>query len=98
MKKEMKRVFIKYLGKNYALNTLKIPERGKIIYDLITIIDLDTNKLAFTTQKLNTVTLDTHDSIPELFTHLIKNLPGELVTAIKNGIMNEYNGGVSGLV
>jgi hypothetical protein len=95
MKKEMKRLFIKYLGKNYAVNTLKIPERGKIIYDLITIVDLETNKLAFTTQKLNAVILDTNDSIPQLLTNFIKDLPGELITAIKNGIMNEYHGEVS---
>jgi hypothetical protein len=95
MKKEMKRLFIKYLGKNYAVNTLKIPDRGKIIYDLITIVDLETNKLAFTTQKLNTVILNTQDSIPELLTNLIKDLPGELVAAIKNGILNEYHGEVT---
>ena len=94
----MKRLLIKYLGKNYAVNTLKIPERGKIIYDLITIIDLETNKLAFTTQKLENVILDTRNSIPELLTHLLKDLPGELVTAIKNGILNEYYGEVSDLV
>ena len=90
MKKEMKRLFIKYSGKSYAINTLKIFEPGKIIYDLITIIDLETNKLAFTNQKLNTVTLETCEKIPALFTSLIKDLPKDLIDSIKNGIMNEY--------
>ena len=31
MKKEMKRLFIKYLGRSYAVNTVKIFEPGKII-------------------------------------------------------------------
>jgi hypothetical protein len=92
MKKEMKRLFIKYLGKSYAVNTVKIFEPGKIIYDLITIIDLETNKLAFTNQKLNRVTLEMCDSIPALLTSLIKDLPKELILAIKNGILNEYYG------
>jgi hypothetical protein len=94
MKKEMKRLFIKYLGKRYAVNTVKILEPGKTIYDLITIIDLETNKLAFENQKLNLVTLDTRESSPTLFTSLIKDLPKDLITAIKNGIMNEYHGRV----
>lgn len=88
----MKRLFIKYLDKPYAVNTVKIFERGKIIYDLITIIDLETNKLAFTNQKLDAVTLEICDSIPALLTSLIKDLPKELITAIKNGILNEYFG------
>ncbi len=92
MRKEMKRLFIKYLGKKYAVNTVKIFEPGKIVYDLITIIDLETNQLAFTNQKLNEVILDTRESIPALFTSLIKNLPTELTNAIKNGILNEYYG------
>jgi hypothetical protein len=92
MKKEMKRLFIKYLDKRYAVNTLKILEPGQIIYDLITIIDLETNQLAFTHQKLNEVILDTRDSIPALLTSLIKDLPKELIVAIKNGILNEYHG------
>jgi hypothetical protein len=92
MRKEMKRLFIKYLGKKYAVNTVKIFEPGKIIYDLITIIDLETNQLAFTNQKLNEVILDTRESIPALFTSLIINLPTELANAIKNGILNEYYG------
>jgi hypothetical protein len=95
MKKEMKRLFIKYLGRKYAVNTVKIFEPGKIIYDLITVIDAETNKLAFPNQKLNAVTLDTHDSTLTLFTSLIKDLPQELITAIKNGIMDEYHGRVS---
>ena len=94
MKKEMKRLFIKYLGKRYAVNTVKILEPGKTIYDLITIIDLETNKLAFENQKLNLVTLDTRESSPTLYTSLIKDLPKDLITAIKNGIMNEYHGRV----
>jgi hypothetical protein len=92
MRKEMKRLFIKYLGKKYAVNTVKIFEPGKIIYDLITITDLETNQLAFTNQKLNEVILDTRESIPAFFTSLIKNLPTELTNAIKNGILNEYYG------
>ncbi len=92
MRKEMKRLFIKYLGKKYAVNTVKIFEPGKIVYDLITIIDLETNQLAFTNQKLNEVILDTRESIPALITSLIKNLPTELTNAIKNGILNEYYG------
>ena len=91
----MKRLFIKYLGKRYAVNTLKILEPGQIIYDLITIIDLETNQLAFTNQKLNEVILDTRDGIPALFTSLIKDLPKELIVAIKNGILNEYHGHAS---
>jgi hypothetical protein len=92
MRKEMKRLFIKYLGKKYAVNTVKIFEPGKIIYDLITITDLETNQLAFTNQKLNEVILDTRESIPAFLTSLIKNLPTELTNAIKNGILNEYYG------
>jgi hypothetical protein len=92
MRKEMKRLFIKYLGKPYAVNTLKILKPGQIIYDLITIIDLETNQLAFTNQRLNEVILDTRDSIPALFTSLINELPKELIAAIKNGILNEYHG------
>jgi hypothetical protein len=94
MKKEMTRLFINYLGKGYAVNTVKIYEPGKIIYDLITIVDLATNKLAFANQKLNLVTLDIRESSPTLFTSLIKDLPEELITAIINGVMNEYNGHV----
>jgi hypothetical protein len=92
MRKEMKRLFIKYLGKRYAVNTLKILKPGKIIYDLITIVDLETNQLAFTNKRLNEVILDTQERIPSLFTSLINELPKDLVTAIKNGILNEYHG------
>lgn len=94
----MTRLFIKYLGKRYTVNTVKVYEPGKIIYDLITIVDLDTNKLAFANQKLNLVTLDIRESSPTLLTLLIKDLPKELITAIMNGVMNEYNGQVSEFV
>jgi hypothetical protein len=92
MRKEMKRLFFKYLDKKYAVNTVKMYEPGQIIYDLITIVDTETNKLSFTNQKLNPVTLNTRDSKPELFTTLINHLPDELTAAIKRAILNEYDG------
>ncbi len=90
MRKEIKRISINCLGKYYELNFLKIFKPGQIIYDLVTIVDSETNKLAFTNQKLNEVILNTRESSPELLTLNMKNLPKELILAIKNGIMSEY--------
>jgi hypothetical protein len=95
MKKEMKRLFFVYLNRRYAVNTVKMFEFGKIVYDLITIVDVETNKLSFTNQKLNPVTLDTRDKNPTLITSLLEHLPGELITAIKNAILNEHIGRVT---
>ena len=95
MKKEMKRLFFMYLGRRYAINTVKMYDLGKIVYDLITIVDVETNKLSFTNQKLNPVTLDTRDKNPALVTSLLAHLPGELTTAIKNAILSEYVGRVT---
>jgi hypothetical protein len=95
MKKEMKRLFFVYLNRRYAVNTVKMFEFGKIVYDLITIVDVETNKLSFTNQKLNPVTLDTRDKNPTLITSLLEHLPGELTTAIKNAILNEHIGRVT---
>lgn len=92
MKKEMKRLFFTYLNKRYALNTVKMYESGKIVYDLITIVDTEKNKLSFTNQKLNPVILDTRDKNPTLITSSIEHLPGELTTALTNAILSEYDG------
>jgi hypothetical protein len=92
MKKEMKRLFFIYLNKRYALNTVKMYETGKIVYDLITIVDVEKNKLSFTSQKLNPVILDTRDKNPTLITSSIEHLPSELTTALKNAILGEYDG------
>jgi hypothetical protein len=95
MKKEMKRLFFVYLDRRYAVNTVKMFEFGKIVYDLITIVDVETNKLSFTNQKLDPVILDTRDKNPTLITSLLEHLPGELTAAIKNAILNEYVGRVT---
>lgn len=92
MRKEMKRLFFKYLDRRYAVNMVKMYEPGKIVYDLITIVDTETNKLSFTNQKLNPVTLNIRESNPTLITSLIDHLPDELTAAIKKAILNEYDG------
>jgi hypothetical protein len=67
-------------------------ESGKIVYDLITIVDTEINKLSFTNQKLNPVILDTRDKKPTLITSSIEHLPGELTIALTNAILSEYDG------
>ena len=46
MRKEIKRIPINCLGKYYDLNFLKKFKPGQIIYDLVTIVDSETNQLA----------------------------------------------------
>ncbi len=88
----MKRLFFTYLNKRYALNTVKMYESGKIVYDLITIVDTEKNKLSFTNQKLNPVILDTRDKSPTLITSSLEHLPGELTIALTKAILSEYDG------